>query len=265
MKGATIMGRMLGSFADDDELDRPDLNKCPDCDCFFASDTCPLCKKVCPEEMRAGNRKPVKHKKQRRNTGSGRVTFISWYHRWWFILLMLWFLPIVGLVLLISSPHEKWKKWLVASIAIIYALLSFVGVGTLINGFTTLFDPPVNTSLSYEEYVERCEEITAEQYYRSFAEYEDKFVKVELKIVEKTQFSGSTPYAENIHYICTPIDSSDYFIILQDCLVGSSQVFIAGDIITVYGEGDEFTYTFDQDSKRIEGPCLNMAYAELTE
>ena len=61
------MGRMLGSFADDEELDRPDLNKCPDCDCFFASDACPLCKKICPEEMRAGNRKPVKHKK-RKNT-----------------------------------------------------------------------------------------------------------------------------------------------------------------------------------------------------
>ena len=25
------MGRMLGSFADNNELDRPDLNKCPDC------------------------------------------------------------------------------------------------------------------------------------------------------------------------------------------------------------------------------------------
>ena len=58
------MGRMLGSFADDTELDRPDLNKCPDCKCYFAGDTCPLCGKVCPEEMRAGNRKPVKVKKQ---------------------------------------------------------------------------------------------------------------------------------------------------------------------------------------------------------
>jgi hypothetical protein len=56
------MGRMLGAF-DSDEIDRPDLNKCPDCGCFFLQDTCPICGKLCPEEMRAGNRKPVKLKK----------------------------------------------------------------------------------------------------------------------------------------------------------------------------------------------------------
>ena len=58
------MGRMLGAFADDGELDRPDLNKCPDCNCFFAGNNCPICGKECPEEMRAGNRAPVKPKKQ---------------------------------------------------------------------------------------------------------------------------------------------------------------------------------------------------------
>ena len=40
------MGRMLGSFDPEDELDRPDLNKCPDCGCYFASDECPLCGKT---------------------------------------------------------------------------------------------------------------------------------------------------------------------------------------------------------------------------
>ena len=39
------MGRMLGSFDNPEELDRPDLNKCPDCNCFFAGDNCPLCGK----------------------------------------------------------------------------------------------------------------------------------------------------------------------------------------------------------------------------
>ena len=68
------MGRMLGSY-DSDELDRPDLNKCPDCGCFFAQDECPLCGKPCPEEMRAGNRKAVKVKKTK--AGSERVSFIN--------------------------------------------------------------------------------------------------------------------------------------------------------------------------------------------
>ena len=78
------MGRMLGAFDDDVELDRPDLNKCPDCNCFFAGDNCPICGKVCPEHMRAGNRAPVKQqKKKKRSSGSGRVTFVEWYHSWW--------------------------------------------------------------------------------------------------------------------------------------------------------------------------------------
>ena len=53
------MGR---SFENYDELDRPDLNKCPDCGCFFGQDYCPICGKLCPEEMRAGNRAAVKQK-----------------------------------------------------------------------------------------------------------------------------------------------------------------------------------------------------------
>ena len=175
------MGRMLGSFADDNELDRPDLNKCPDCDCFFASDTCPLCKKVCPEEMRAGNRKPVKPKKQKRTSGPGRVTFISWYHRWWFILLMLWLMPIVGIILLISSPHDKWKKWLVAGICAVWLLFSYIGIGSIIGMISGIFDQPVDTSLSREAYIERCETVSAVQYYRGYADYEDDFVTVELK------------------------------------------------------------------------------------
>ena len=31
------MGRNLGYF-DSDELDRPELNKCPECECYFATE-----------------------------------------------------------------------------------------------------------------------------------------------------------------------------------------------------------------------------------
>ena len=57
---------MLGAFDSDNNHDRPDLNKCPDCGCFFAQDHCPLCGKLCPEEMRAGNRKAVKPEKRKK-------------------------------------------------------------------------------------------------------------------------------------------------------------------------------------------------------
>ena len=99
------MGRDLGYFASE-ELDRPELNKCPDCECYFASEECPLCGKLCPEEMRAGNRAPVKKPKKQKNS-SGRVQFIPWYHTWGFIALMMVVQPIIGLILFFTSPHSK--------------------------------------------------------------------------------------------------------------------------------------------------------------
>ncbi|MBQ2768085.1 MAG: hypothetical protein IJF49_08440 [Clostridia bacterium] len=60
----------VGIFAKGNEdYDRPDLNKCPDCGVYFSSDICPICKKVCPEEMRAGNRES----KSIRNNKSNRL------------------------------------------------------------------------------------------------------------------------------------------------------------------------------------------------
>ena len=258
------MGRMLGSFADDNELDRPDLNKCPDCDCYFASDACPLCKKICPAEMRAGNRKPVKPKKQKRASCSGRVAFISWYHRWWFILLMLWFIPIVGIVLLVSSPHEKWKKWLVAGICIAWILLSSIGISSIISLFSGLFDRPVDTSLSREQYVAACAEISAEQYYRAYAEYENEFVQTTLIIVAKASYVDGQPDQTDLYYICTPVDNDGCYVIVRDCLIDSQAAFIVGDVITVYGEGDDFCRAYAVQSI-YDGPCLNMAYAVLNE
>lgn len=257
------MGRMLGSFADDDELDRPDLNKCPDCDCFFASDTCPLCKKVCPEEMRAGNRKPVKHKKHKRSSGSGRVTFISWYHRWWFIILMIWLIPLAGIILLITSPHERWKKWMVAGIYAGWMLLSSVGIGSIIGALGGIFDKPVDTSLTREQYVQKCDVIEADQYYRAYADYENDFVKTELIVLGKAAYIDGQPEQNNVYYVCSPVNNSNCYIIVRDCLIDSSIAFITGDVITVYGEGDDYCRAYDSQHNLYDGPCLNMAYAEL--
>ena len=117
------MGRMLGAFDPNDDLDRPDLNKCPDCGCYFAQLHCPLCGKECPEEMRAGNRKRKKRKKTRRGS-SGRVTFVEWYHSWWFIVLMLLWVPLGGIILLITSPHKTRLKILLIALCIVYSIVS---------------------------------------------------------------------------------------------------------------------------------------------
>ena len=121
------MGRMLGAFDNSEELDRPDLNKCPDCECFFAGDNCPLCGKVCPEEMRAGNRKSPKKQKNKRSGGNGRVTFVEWYHSWWFIVLMMIFMPIAGIALLITSPHRTRSKVIFVIIFVaVYFVVPFI-------------------------------------------------------------------------------------------------------------------------------------------
>ena len=256
MKGATIMGRMLGTFADDDELDRPDLNKCPDCDCFFASDACPLCKKICPEEMRAGNRKPVKHKKKKHS--SGRVTFISWYHRWWFIILMLALFPLVGIILCITSPHNTWKK--VLCIALYLLLPTIIGgsvmIGTILVG--EIFGQDfVDTSLSKEEYVAACEVVTPEEYYRSPASYEEAYISITLK-VERREVSDSA-----IYYVCTDPDNSEIVILVRDYFIEDQQNFLSGDLVTFYCQYSPTTARVAVDGVEYVAPFLYAAYAKI--
>ena len=103
------MSKDLGYFSDNDAVDYPDLNKCPDCETFFAERCCPLCGKECPEEYRAGNRKRVKVKKHR-TKGSRYVQFVPWYHSTWFIVIMLFFQPLIGLILTWTGVWKTgWK------------------------------------------------------------------------------------------------------------------------------------------------------------
>ncbi len=252
------MGRMLGSFADDDELDRPDLNKCPDCDCFFASDTCPLCKKVCPEEMRAGNRKPVKRKKQKKRSGSGRVMFLSWYHRWWFIILMLALFPLVGIILCITSPHQTWKK--VLCIALYLLLPTLIG-GSLMLGSIFIGEifgqDPVDTSLTREEYVAACQTVTPEEYYRSPGTFQETYMCMTLKVVRR-EVSDS-----GVFYVCTDPDNNDIVIAVRDYLIEDQQNFLAGDIVTIYGEHSPTTARIEVDGTEHIAPFISAAYAKI--
>ena len=258
------MGRMLGSFADDNELDRPDLNKCPDCKCYFAGETCPLCGKVCPEEMRAGNRKPVKVKKYKNRSQSGRVTFVSWYYSWWFILLMFWFFPLIGIILLISSPYKKWLKIVLISLAIVYSIFVTWGLG---GRLLALFDQPVDTSLSAEEYVAACQEVSPESFYRSPDTYQDDFVTMTLVITGK--FTDSEAYdqsGKNItYYTCQSINGGAYEIMLRECIQDGATNYMPGDVIVIYGEGDGIRTVYDMNYNLHTLPCINIAYAVLVQ
>ena len=247
------MGRDLGYFASE-ELDRPELNKCPDCECYFATDECPLCGKICPEEMRAGNRASPKKPKKQKNS-SGRVQFIPWYHTWGFIALMMVVQPIIGLILFFTSPHSKKSKIIAASIVVgayvVMGLLALFGTGLL---YTLFYEAPVNDSISRAEYVQLCEPMSVEDYYRD-AYNEGNYVALELRVVDSTTGQDGVT-----RYLCTNRNIESVQIILLDYSVDKKTNYMKGDMIRVYGECSGTTGSW-QDEENL--PYLYMAYSEL--
>ena len=247
------MGRDLGYFASE-ELDRPELNKCPDCECFFATDECPLCGKICPEEMRAGNRASPKKPKKQKNS-SGRVQFIPWYHTWGFIALMMVVQPIIGLILFFTSPHSKKSKIIAASIVVgayvVMGLLALFGTGLL---YTLFYDSPVNDSISRAEYVQLCEPMSVEDYYRD-AYNEGNYVALELRVVDSTTGQDGVT-----RYLCTNRNIESVQIILLDYSVDKKTNYMKGDMIRVYGECSGMMGFWVDDENL---PYLYMAYSEL--
>ena len=253
------MGRSLGYF-DSDELDRPELNKCPDCECYFASEECPLCGKICPEAFRAGNRAPVKKPKKRKNS-SGRVQFIAWYHSWWFILIMFFVSRIAGLILFITSPYSKKAKIITAaSVVGGYLLLLALGSGWL---WSFINQPLVNDKISREEYVQLCEPMDVEDFYRHAGD-EGRYVSMELTVVEKCVEQSEDVYDIGAtYYRCRDRSGGELIIYVQDCNLGNPLQFLPGDMIRVYGESAG-TVSFWQNTTYTEAlPCLYMAYSEL--
>ncbi len=246
------MGRPLGSF-DSDELDRPDLNKCPDCGCFFATDDCPLCGKICPEEMRAGNRQKVKPPKKKKGGYSGRVQFIPWYHTWVAMILISFVMPLAGIILFITSPYsKKLKIAIVAGVAVWLFVLPILGgllLPTLM-GWTE--GALVNDDLSRTEYIETCEDMGVEDFQR-YCEIE-RYVTMELTVEEKlTDDYGDT------YYRCTDGTLSVY---LRDCRLEERVGFLPGDMIRVWGESGGIGWV-NADSGSEELPCLLLAYADF--
>ena len=252
-------------FDPNDRLDRPDLNKCPDCGCFFASEACPLCGRICPEEMRAGNRKPEKKDKSKRVRANDRVMFIEWYHSWWFIIVMMFIFPIAGIILLATSPHKKSSKITFAVIAVIYLLVSTIGIGTIIHGISNIWNKPVDTSLDKEEYIAKCQTVDPKDFYRSTDDYTDEFVSLRLavrqKVVDNNEYFSGEEYCT--YYICST-DVEGMEIIVRDCLQDGTKNFLAGDIITVFGEGAGNITVYELDTYTAHtAPCVNMAYVSF--
>lgn len=253
------MGRMLGAYDPDDDLDRPDLNKCPDCGCYFAADTCPLCGKECPPEMRAGARAEPKKKKHKGGNSSGRVQFIPWYHSWWFILIMMFWMPLVGIILFLTSPYKTRWKVIVCVAGALYAFFFYFGLGDLLlNGCAN--ESYINTDLSESEYKETCREIEPEAYYRNSAT--EGYYMMELTVVRS--ISSSDIY-DAVYYLCRDEQNPSVELLLLDCRVDDTKRLLPGDRIVVWGQAceDGTLSVYDgENTATVTRPGFYMAYVE---
>lgn len=254
------MGRMLGSFDPEDELDRPDLNKCPDCGCYFATDTCPLCGKLCPPEMRAGARVEPKKKRRKGRSASGRVQFVPWYHSWWFILIMMFWMPPAGIVLLITSPYRTRWKVLFCTIGAVFFAIEYLGVGSRLLKY--LLDKPyVNDKLSETEYKEKCEAVTPERYYRNGAD--EGYFTMTLTVKRVLANATGDSYDSATYYLCQDPDNPSIEILVMDCRVQGGGRLLTGDTVTVWGQASEGSWLDVYDSvsgESVQAPGLYMAY-----
>jgi len=257
------MGAPIGYFSDQQPVDYPELNKCPDCETFFQTLTCPLCGKECPEEYRAGNRKAVKPKKVRYRNNSGRVQFIPWYHCAWVLVIALLAFPLVGLILLWQSSHSKgWKiagsMIPVATHVVIPALISILGI---LFGYS--YEPPIPTDRA--EFVASCEAVDAEHFFRNAESYSGKAVKIELTVKARRIDTSDMLGYTNVYYECVAERNGRAFqFLLADCQAGTDRInLLEGDRITVYGTALGDWSIIDAEAGALFYPCVEMFFAEL--
>ena len=262
------MSRDLGYFSDPDAVDFPELNKCPDCETFFAESNCPFCGKACPEEFRAGNRKKVKVKRQR-SRGNGRVQFVPWYHSTWFILIMLFFQPLIGLILTWTGVWKTHWKVIVTAILVIPYLLVFV-LGGIVGIFDAWFAPeeeiPVNLALSNEEYVALCEQVDVEALFRQPDRYADAYMRLTVTVdaVVYDTYDYESDYTR--YYRChVEKNGKQMEFLVRDWRQENVYNLVEGDVILVYGQGGGTADIYSDDEENIILPCINMRCLELIE
>ncbi len=255
------MSRQLGFF-DDDVRDFPELNKCPDCETFFADSNCPLCGKECPPEMRAGNRKPVKAPKKR-SSGSNRVQFVPWYYSTWFIILMLIFMPIVGLILLWTGYWKKHWKVIATVVLVGGYLFTSVLLPLLAQFFLWRTEIPVNTSVSETEYRALCMEADAEQLYRNAGSMIEEYVTLTVTVDAIIESQNDWEYST--YYQCHAYDGGKQWrFLLRDWRPQESRVNLTvGDMVTVWGEVGGNMVIYDYNGTEYSAPGVHILYLHI--
>ena len=141
-------------------------------------------------------------------------------------------------------------------------IVSYIGIGSIIGGIKDLFYKPVDPDMTKQDYEAVCEQISAEQLYRSPEGYD--FVSLTLRVRSKADiYEAGKDYT---YYACESLEGQECFIIIRDCLLDGKKNFMVGDIITVWGvSADEEIHVYANDGYYTEysGPCVNMAYVDV--
>lgn len=258
------MSAPLGYFSDN-ERDFPELNKCPDCETFFADLTCPLCGKECPEEMRAGNRKPIKVKKRRSSGGSGRVQFVPWYFSTWFIIIMLITMPIVGLILTWLGYWKKIWKIVVTVLLVFGYVLAPIASAAFVNWMILgeqNADIPVDLSLSKAEYIARCEEASVEGVFRNAEKKRGDYVCLTFTV--SGIWENESDYEYSVYYECCAQESGkEWTFLVRDWRQEDLTNLTVGDVIKVYGQVSGNATISNYTAGTVTAPCIDMLYLEL--
>lgn len=255
----------LQFFASGPPNDYPDLNKCPDCETFFASLKCPLCGKECPEEMRAGKRKRVKQTRgDVYNRGSGRVQFVPWYYSEWFIILMLFFMPVVGLILLWMGYWRKHWKIIATVITLVLHLSSYIISPLLF--WLGREHLPVDTDIPQGEYIEMCEELPIEALFREPERFKDAYVKIEVQVVDIIDDINAYDSDYPTYYRCVAKESGkEWEFLIRDFRQKQKINLAVGDTLTVYGQVLGNASVQGMHTDVIHAPSIGMVYAKLNE
>ena len=258
------MGAPLGYFSNQVN-DFPELNKCPDCETFFADLHCPLCGKECPVEMRAGNRKKVKTKKSRSSGGSNRVQFVPWYFSTWFIIAMLFTMPIVGLVLLWLGYWKKSWKIVVTILLVVANIILPMASGFLIHWLVLKnsdTDIPVDLTLSKDEYIDCCENVSVEDTYRNATKKIGDYVCMTFTV--RGIWENESDYEYSLYYECQAKESGKtWTLLVRDWRQEDMTNLTVGDVIRVYGQVGGNATISNYTAGTLTAPCIDMLYLEL--
>ena len=255
------MGTPIGYFSEQQPNDYPELNKCPDCETFFQTITCPLCGKECPEECRAGNRKPIKQKKTTYTPNNGRVRFVPWYHNGWFILAMLIIFPIVGLILLWQSDNRRSLK-IAGTLLPVAIQVVPMAVTLLLPGWYTGYMPDYPEDR--EAYMSQCEAVDVEAFYRTPANYAGRDLCMELTVQRRV--TSVSEYGTESYYLCeAEVGDRIVEILICDYQFDDSKInLMEGDRVKVYGRGVGDLLVYTDANEALSHPGLEMFFAVLT-